>query len=99
MAWYRVVFWREDTSPAHCDAQAFIEDYCRKFRAAGLRIPAAFARRSEIGQVYFINPLASAVYFSGPERSEGATRLLANGAARPCLDTPDISQCEPVTCQ
>lgn len=99
MSWYRVVFRRADDDLRHSDAHAFVEDYCRRFRAAGLRIPAAFGRRSEMGHVYFLNPLASAFYFAAPQRTERAQRLLASGSARPCIDAPDISQCEPVTCR
>ena len=48
--------------------------------------------------MYFLNPLASALYFSGSQRTERAQQLLASGSARPCIDVPDISQCEPLTC-
>ena len=98
MSWYRVVFWRADGDLQRSDVHAFVDDYCRKFRAAGLRIPAAFGRRSEVGHVYFLNPLASAFYFSSPKRTVCAQQLLASGAARPCIDAPDITQCVPVTC-
>ncbi len=98
MSWYRVVFWRADDDLLQSDALEFVEDYCRMFRAAGLRIPAAFGRRSETGHVYFLNPLASAFYFTNSRRSLCAQQLLANGAARPCIEAPDISLCVPVTC-
>ncbi len=98
MAWYRVVFWQEDPEARHYDVDAFVKDYCHSFRTAGLRTPAAFECRSEDTRTFYLNPLASAFYFSGPCRSEQATTLLRKGMARPLLAAPDITLCSPVPC-
>ncbi|HET7731006.1 MAG TPA: hypothetical protein VFK48_13330 [Usitatibacter sp.] len=99
VAWYRVVFWQEDPNVRPSDVEAFVRDYCHSFRTAGLKIPAAFERRSEGARTFFLNPLAAAFYFNGPYRSERATALLSKGLARPCITAPDVSACFPVTCQ
>jgi hypothetical protein len=97
MAWYRVVFWEGDGCRRE-DVLAFVEDYCRQFRAAGLRIPAAFKRHSQSAWTFFLDPLAAAFYFGAPGRSRHATELLREGRAKPCADPPDLGACQPVTC-
>ena len=98
MAWYRVVFWQEDPDHRDGDVDAFKRDYCHQFRSAGLRLPAAFERRSDGASTFFLNPLASAFYFNGPNRSERAHALLKKGLARPLLEVPDLSACRPIDC-
>ena len=98
MGWYRVVFWKDDPGVRHSDVEAFLDDYCHSFRAAGLRIPAAFERRCDNAHTFFLNPLAATFYFGGPYRSERAHTLLRKGLARPLLMPPDLTEARPVLC-